>query len=150
MLDPDALLWKIWRLDLLLGLVAHKIMTKGLEGMQLLKATMRWKCLLCYNWNPRPSSTFSLYKVVPIFTSHMLGTIGQSYTYFLLLPFTQHLMSSRQKPKFVLQWHIIGGGEFLLQTCHCPYVITHCSSLICYRLMFIANMFTAHYSPLIW
>ena len=46
MLDPDALFRKIWRLDLLPGLVAHKIVTKGLEGMQLLKATMRWKCLL--------------------------------------------------------------------------------------------------------
>ena len=128
MLDPDALFWKIWRLDLLLGLVAHKIMTKGLEGMQLLKATMRWKCLLCYNWNPRPSSTFSLYKVVPIFTSHMLGTIGQSYTYFLLLPFTQHLMSSRQNQ------NLYSNGILLVEeNSFFKHVIAHMLSLIAHR-----------------
>ena len=33
MLDPNELFWKIWRLDVRPGLVAHKIVTKGLEGM---------------------------------------------------------------------------------------------------------------------
>ena len=46
------------------------------------------------NWNPTFSSanTSSFNTLVPIFTSQVLGTIGQSNTYFFLLPLTQHLM----------------------------------------------------------
>ena len=52
---------------------------------------------LCCNWNLTSSSanTSCLERLVPIFTSHMLGTTGQSSTYFLL-PVTQRLMSSWQ------------------------------------------------------
>ena len=53
---------------------------------------------LCCSWNPTSSSakTSSLDRLVPIFTGHVLGTIGQSNTYFFLLPLTQRLMSSGQ------------------------------------------------------
>ena len=50
---------------------------------------------LCYSWNLASSSakTSSLDRLVLIFSGHMLGTIGQSNTYFFLLPLTQRLMS---------------------------------------------------------
>ena len=52
---------------------------------------------LCCNWNPTSSNatTSSFDKLVFIFTGHVLGTIGQFNTFFIL-PHTQHLMSSRQ------------------------------------------------------
>ena len=53
---------------------------------------------LCCNWNPTSSSanTSCLEILVPIFTCNVLGTIGQSNTYFFLLSLTQCLMSSGQ------------------------------------------------------
>ena len=45
---------------------------------------------LCYKWKPASSSaTISSSNIlVPIFTNHMLGTIGQSNTYFVLFTLT--------------------------------------------------------------
>ena len=53
---------------------------------------------LCCSWNPASSNTkiSSLDRLVPIFTCHVLDTIGQSNTYFFLLPLTQRLISSWQ------------------------------------------------------
>ena len=52
----------------------------------------------CCNWNPTSSNvtTSSFDRLVLIFTGHVLGTIGQSNTYFFKLPLTQHLMSLGQ------------------------------------------------------
>ena len=75
-----------------------KMRAKDGEGLWLLKAYDEGTMLrsLCCSWNPTFSSvkTFFLDRLVPIFTSHVLDTIGQSNTYFFLLPFTQCLMSS--------------------------------------------------------
>lgn len=52
-----------------------------------------------------------LERYIPIFTCHVLGTIGQSTTYFFFLPHILRLMSSLQNPKLIL--HVIGGAELL-------------------------------------
>ena len=45
---------------------------------------------LCCNWNPASvnANTSSFERLIPIFNGYVLGTMGQSTTYFFLLPFT--------------------------------------------------------------
>ena len=66
------------------------------KGHSCWKPMMRWKCL------PFLQLKYDIFKcqhllleqkLVPIFTNHVLGTIGESNTYFFLLPLTWHLMS---------------------------------------------------------
>ena len=53
---------------------------------------------LYYNWKPTSSraNTSSINRFVPIFIGHVLHTISEFSTYFLLLLLTQCLMLSRQ------------------------------------------------------
>ena len=64
---------------------------------------------LCYNWNSASSSTstFSLKRLVHIFTGYVLGTINQFESYVFLLSLTQRLMSSMQNQNswFTLWWN---------------------------------------------
>ena len=53
-------------------------------------------------------------RLIPIFTGHVLGTIGQSNMYFFLLPTHTTLDVISTKPKLIL--HIVGGAILLLQT----------------------------------
>ena len=72
---------------------------RGMGSVAIVESLWRGdNASLCCSWNPTSSSvkTSSLDRLVPIFTGHVLGTIGQFNTYFFLLPLTQHLMSSGQ------------------------------------------------------
>lgn len=62
---------------------------RGLGESQLWKAYAKEK-------EPLSTKTSCLERSVPIFTSHVLGAIGQSSMYFFLMPLTQCLRSSRQ------------------------------------------------------
>lgn len=70
--------------------------------------------LVFIHWNSASSSanTSSLERLVPIFTSHVLETIGQSRTFFFVIT---HIPFDviRAGPK--LMFHIVGGTKFLLQ-----------------------------------
>ena len=73
-----------------------KMQARDGESCDRWKPTMRGQCLLCYSWKPTSWSvkTLSYNRLVPIFTGHVLGTIGESNTYLLLPPFTERFMSS--------------------------------------------------------
>ena len=92
-------------------------------GRDTIVESLRWgaNTSLCCTWNPTSSSanTFSLDKLIPIFSGRMLGTRCQSNTYFLL-PFTQCLMSAGQKQHlystlsvgwnfFFEPWYVVAG-----------------------------------------
>ena len=76
---------------------------------------MRRQCSFICNRNPMSSNTntYSLEKLVLTFTCHMMGTIGQSSTYFFLLSLPQCLMWVMHN--YNSYFDIVGGVELILQ-----------------------------------
>ena len=108
-----------WKLDECSSLVENGSTTKGLGVWQTVKSLWQGKgAFLCYNWNMTFSSTnnSSLKRLVPIFTSHVMGTTCQSNMYFFLLPLIQHLVLLRQS-QFLYSTLLVEWYAFFLPLC---------------------------------
>lgn len=137
----------VWKLGGSWVLGAYKNATKRWGVLQLLKAYDDETMLhfLHLESNILQHQHLFLRKIGAYFTCHMLGTIGQSSTYFFLLSLTQHLMWFMHNHNSYFD--IVGGGEThswtlctLVQGCHVGmFWLLHCTKSMYWHAL--ANIF---------